>query len=260
MALLLRYPNLSTQDQLELYAEMFQDGDRSGYENLGNGDTSMVRTVTSNQFINGQGGDDMIIISGTTATDDTVYGGSGNDTIAGGRGNDTLRGGSGTDEIFGGSGADNIMGGSGADKLNGDNDGDPFTSHGVDTINGGSGSDRLYGGGAADILTGGSDADTFLFRVGIGSGNESQVGNADRITDFTAGDIIDVSAIDADGNSANGNSAFSLSATASTVAGSFWIESRADGQHVFFNINGGAADMEVIVQSSTALTVGDFAL
>jgi Ca2+-binding RTX toxin-like protein len=247
----LRYTTLSQQDLFEFYGELSQDNDRSGYQNLGDEGTFKLITATTNQFINAQGGDDTIIISGNTS--DTVYGGSGNDFIDGGRGNDTLRGGSG--------GNDTINGGSGNDFLAGDNDGVIYTQHGVDTIYGGSGNDTLYGGGQADILTGGSGADTFLYRVGFGAGNESQVGNADRITDFGAGDRIDVSTMDADGNSGNGNSAFTFSASASTTAGSYWIESRTDGQHVFFNVDGGtAAEMEVIVQTGATLTDASFIL
>jgi Ca2+-binding RTX toxin-like protein len=255
----LRYTTLSQQDLFEFYGELSQDNDRSGYQNLGDEGTFKLITATTNQFINAQGGDDTIIISGNTS--DTVYGGSGNDFIDGGRGNDTLRGGSGDDDILGSGGNDTINGGSGNDFLAGDNDGVIYTQHGVDTIHGGSGNDTLYGGGQADILTGGSGADTFLYRVGFGAGNESQVGNADRITDFGAGDRIDVSTMDADGNSGNGNSAFTFSASASTTAGSYWIESRTDGQHVFFNVDGGtAAEMEVIVQTGATLTDASFIL
>ena len=126
---------------------------------LGDGDNFIFRSATSDQFINAQGGDDDITLSGNT--NDTVLGGSGKDFIDGGAGSDTLSGGSGNDTIFGGAGADHISGGSGDDILNGDNDAVPSTQHGADTIFGGSGSDTIYGGGKADILTGGSSADTF---------------------------------------------------------------------------------------------------
>jgi Ca2+-binding RTX toxin-like protein len=254
MAITLRYPfPHSLQNFVESYTELFQDGDRTGYQNLGDDNDFMIQSSATNRFINAQGGDDIIDLGGSA--NDTVYGGSGNDNINGGGGSDTLRGGSGNDTIFGGAGADTISGGSGDDRLNGDNDAVSSTQHGVDVINGGSGNDTIYGGGAADILTGGTGSDTFLYTVGIGAGNESAVGNADRITDFGAGDVIDVRQIDADGNSANGNSAFQHSASASTSAGTYWIESRADGQHLFFNINGGAADMEIIVETSNALVL-----
>ena len=75
------------------------------------------------------------------------------------------------------------------------------------------------------------------------------------------GDKIDVSFMDADGNAGNGNGAFSFSANgASSQAGKFWFESHDDGQHVFFHINGGAADMEIILDNSHQFTVSDFIL
>jgi Ca2+-binding RTX toxin-like protein len=248
----------SPVDFSEYVSELHQDDDRSGFQNLGDGDNFIFRSATSDQFINAQGGDDDITLSGNT--NDTVLGGSGKDFIDGGAGSDTLSGGSGNDTIFGGAGADHISGGSGDDILNGDNDAVPSTQHGADTIFGGSGNDTIYGGGKADILTGGSGADTFLYKVGLGSENESSVGAADHITDFQAGDHIDVAFMDADGNAANGNSAFTLSSAADTHAGTFWIESHDDGQHVFFNINGGAADMEIVVENNYHLTTSDFHL
>ena len=198
------------------------------------------------------------LVSGNT--NDTIFGGSGNDFIDGGNGNDTLSGGSGNDTIFGGAGDDHISGGSGDDILNGDNDAVPSIYHGADTINGGGGNDTIYGGGKADILSGGTGNDTFVYKVGLGSENESR--SARRITSPTSrsGDHIDVSFMDADGNAANGNSAFTLSSTADTHAGTFWIESHDDGQHVFFNINGGAADMEIVVNNDHQLTTSDFHL
>jgi Ca2+-binding RTX toxin-like protein len=242
----------------EYLSELHQDDDRAGFQNLGAGDTFMFRTATADQFINAQGGDDDITVQGNT--NDTILGGSGKDFIDGGAGSDILGGGSGNDTIFGGAGDDRISGGSGNDVLNGDNDAVASTQHGVDTINGGGGDDTIYGGGKADILTGGTGNDTFLYKVGLGSENESKVGEADHITDFRVGDHIDVATMDADGNSANGNGAFTFSTAANTHAGTFWVESHDDGQHVFFNINGGAADMEIVVNSDHQLTTADFHL
>ena len=103
--------------------------------------------------------------------------------------------------------------------------------------------------------------DTFIYIVGLGTENESAVGAADHITDFQAGDIIDVSFMDANGSAANGNSPFMFSASgASTQAGTFWFEQHDDGQHVFFNINGGAADMEIISDNGHVFTAADFIL
>lgn len=244
-------------DWSEYLSELHQDDNRDGYVNMG-ADNDFYHSGSISQFINGQAGADFITLEGSSA--DTVYGGSGNDNIDGGGGNDTLRGGSGWDTIFGGAGSDTISGGSGNDYLAGDNDAVAFSLHGVDTMFGGSGDDTLYGGGKADIMSGGTGNDTFTYFVGLGTENESKVGAADHITDFQTGDKIDVSFMDADGNAANGNSAFTFSASASTQAGTCWVESHDDGQHVFFNINGGAADMEIISDDSHVFTASDFHL
>lgn len=251
------YQQPSRTDLAEFFNEMSQDDGLTGFQNLGSAGNVVTKAANVAQFINGQGGDDLIIVVGNT--NDTILGGSGSDTIDGGNGADTIKGGSGADHLFGGGGNDNLYGGSGDDTLVGDNDAIPFSLNGVDTLYGGGGNDVLYGGGKADILTGGTGSDTFLFKVGFGAQNESKVGEADTITDFQVGDRIDVSQIDANANVA-GNNAFTFSASPSTAAGTFFITTAEDGQHVFFNIDGGAADMEIIVHSSTALSVTDFIL
>lgn len=253
------YPT-NLHDYLEYISELSQDDARDGFQNFGAGDNFHLQlTGTAPKMINGQGGNDTIILDGNSA--DTVFGGSGNDTLDGGAGNDTLKGQEGEDHILGGAGADSISGGSDNDLLNGDNDAVDPSLHGIDTIYGGSGNDTLIGGGKADILTGGTGYDNFVYQVGLGTGNESKVGAADQITDFQVGDHIDVRTIDADGNAANGNSAFTFSSTgATTQAGKFWFEQHDDGQHVFFNINGGAADMEIISTNGHQFTTTDFLL
>jgi hypothetical protein len=48
----------------------------------------------------------------------------------------------------------------------------------------------------------------------------------------------------------------------STHPGTVGVEKHDDGQHVFANINGGAADMEIVVHEihNTILTASDFIL
>jgi Ca2+-binding RTX toxin-like protein len=249
------YP-FNIRDWSEYLSELRQDDNRDGYENMGS-DNFLYYSGSASQLINGQEGADTIILEGLH--NDTVYGGSGNDTIDGGAGRDTIYGGSGWDTLFGGAGRDTLWGGSGNDTLNGDNDAVEFSLHGVDTMNGGSGHDTLYGGGQADIMTGGSGNDTYIYKVGVGTQNESRVGAADHITDFQTGDKIDVSFMDANGGLA-GSPEFTLSNGASTQAGTYWFEQHDDGQHVFFNINGGAADMEIISDNGHVFVPEDFIL
>ncbi|MDH6269773.1 Ca2+-binding RTX toxin-like protein [Rhizobium sp. SG_E_25_P2] len=98
------------------------------------------------------------------AGDDIVTGNGGNDIIEGEKGVDTLTGGAGRDFLIGGAGADNLTGGAGHDQL-----------------------------------SGGQGADVFVFASGDMS---TGLAAADVIYDFSgsAGDIIDLSAIDANSN------------------------------------------------------------
>ncbi|WP_284246369.1 calcium-binding protein, partial [Methylobacterium haplocladii] len=94
--------------------------------------------------------------------------------INGGSGNDTLRGNGGNDTIYGGAGNDYISGGAGDDVLIG--------GPGTDTIYGGAGADRFVFQSVADFGPAGA-LDSFEFIAGDG-------------------DLIDLSAIDANTNAA----------------------------------------------------------
>jgi Ca2+-binding RTX toxin-like protein len=81
--------------------------------------------------------------------------------------------------------ADFLLGTSAADSINGAGGNDSiYGAAGNDTINGGTGDDVISGGAGNDTLTGGGGNDTFLFKLGDGT---------DVITDFAAGDGVDVS-------------------------------------------------------------------
>lgn len=86
--------------------------------------------------------------------------------ITGDSTNDTLVGDAGPNAIYGMDGDDTLIGTGGSDHLFG-----------------GSGNDTISGGLAADTLTGGSGNDTFVFASGDGN---------DTITDFEAGDVLDL--------------------------------------------------------------------
>lgn len=162
--------------------------------------------------------------------DDSLTGGAGDDTLIGGEGNDRLTGSAGADRMDGGAGddlysvddpgdviveaadggidsvsstvsyvlpdnvekitlsgtaaidaggnalANSITGNSGANVLSG--------GAGADTIVANAGADTLDGGAGADRLTGGTGADRFVFQAGEAAG--------DTITDFAAGDVIEL--------------------------------------------------------------------
>ena len=164
------------------------------------------------------------------AGDDVLRGGDGGDRLYGGDGNDILEGGAGADVLSGSYGYDTVTyarseQGVIADLANSANNaggaaGDLFSSienltgsvygdvlrgnqvnnildggkgndrlygfDGNDTINGGDGNDLIDGGARKDILTGGAGDDTFYFA------NLAEAG--DTITDFSAGDMIALSA------------------------------------------------------------------
>ena len=154
-------------------------------------------------FLYGWSGSDVLVGEGGA---DELWGGEDSDFLYGWAGDDLLVGETGDDELWGGEGRDVLHGSAGTDLLVGE--------AGDDDLRGDDGNDRLVGGAGADRLQGGAGADTFVFQD-IG---HSGPGAADRILDFGAGDIIDLSGIDADAGLA-GDQAFSLVGAFSNRAG-----------------------------------------
>ncbi|MEZ6855098.1 calcium-binding protein, partial [Halodesulfovibrio aestuarii] len=99
-------------------------------------------------IINGNGGDDFIMMSGSAMN--IIDGGLGADKIFTGTGDDILYGGAGDDIITSGTGVDYLNGGSGADTL---------TAQGEATFVGGVGD---------DVMLGGYFGDTYVFNKGDG--------------------------------------------------------------------------------------------
>ena len=135
-------------------------------------------------FIWGEGGNDLL---GGAAGNDTMLGGFGRDVLGGAAGDDLAIGGRGQDVVFGAAGEDLIFGSGGADTLYGGDDADTISGGGGDdALFGGSGADRLNGALGDDVLTGGVGPDSFVFVNRFG---------ADRITDFRANDVIDLTRV-----------------------------------------------------------------
>jgi hypothetical protein len=110
-------------------------------------------------------------------------------------------------------------------------------------------------------LKGGGGNDSFAYA----SVTDSTVagGGRDTIADFSAGDRIDLSAIDADGKPANGNSSFTFAAGGFTgKAGEVAVVALANGyQGVYLDINGDKTpDAIIVVLSDHSLAAGDFVL
>jgi Ca2+-binding RTX toxin-like protein len=123
------------------------------------------------------------------------------------------------------------------------------------------GDDILSGGVGADVLKGGAGNDNFVY-TSIADSTVAASGK-DTIADFTAGDKIDLSAIDADGNDANGDTAFSFGTGGFTGhAGEVRIVDFHSGtQGVYLDTDGDKiADSIINVVSDHALTATDFLL
>ena len=156
----------------------------------GDGDDTLTGGI-GDDTLNGNAGAD--ILSGNSGHDvinggignDLIHGGSGNDSITAGTGNDTVNGNSGEDTIFGNGGDDVINGGGGNDDINGGGGADIISGgHGHDALFGSAGDDMISGNTGNDLLTGGNGHDVFIFEQSSGF---------DTITDFSAGDKIDLS-------------------------------------------------------------------
>jgi serralysin len=264
----------------------------------------------------GGGGNDVIIGNGV---DNILLGNAGNDSIEGRVGNDTINGGLGADSMVGGVGNDFYfvdnggdlvaeLVGEGTDTVSssisytlGDNVDNLIltdsatngTGNALDNVitgnalanvlSGGAGNDRLIGGDGVDSLIGGAGNDIF-----VGEINATKVASKDgpisldRILDFTAGDILDLSGIDAntllDGDQAftlvNGAKANNAGELAIRTFGNMNAAENALGMDldgvegaspfagkvtvVFGNVDGGEHDFAMVFVNNTPLTVTDF--
>jgi len=145
--------------------------------------------------------------------------------------------------VYSGAGNDTIIGGAGAD-----------------TLMGLGGTDMLRGGLGADVLRGGSDNDVFDYDSVL----DSYAGSMDLIYDFSAGDRIDLSTIDAD-NTLGGDQAFTfIGAAAFTAAGQVRAVGGGTTWMVQADVDGdGTADLTIAVEhpfTSFTLTGASFIL
>jgi Ca2+-binding RTX toxin-like protein len=158
-------------------------------------------------------------MNGTDANPDHIFGLAGNDTIIGYGGNDILEGGDGND-----------------------------------SLDGGEGDDVLIGGKGADTMTGGDGNDTFRFTAL----NESSPKAMDLITDLQAGDVIDLSAIDADTTQA-GDQAFVQVSAFDHHAGELTLtyNSSTNQTTLAVDVNGdGKADFALLITGQESSTAG----
>ncbi len=215
---------------------------------------------------------------------DTLDGAAGNDVLEGGADNDVLNGGAGHDRLDGGTGADAMTGGAGIDTYVVDNAGDTvveLAGDGTDTVEasithtlaanvenlvltggaaingtgnslgnsltGNGAANVLSSGGGSDTMTGGLGGDTFRFdQDDIGAGLV-----VDRVLDltFADGDVIDLSAIDAD-SVTGGDQAFAFVAKFSGAAGQAVLTYAAASNLTTLNVDldgDGVADYRIIL-------------
>ena len=245
--------------------------------------------------LTGGSGDDQLF-GGTY--DDVLYGGTGNDMLDGGGSRDELYGGIGNDVLTGGGSHDQLYGGEGDDTFVasiGDRAdiyvGDDGTGNvGVDTLDmsaitanimvdfragftqssqtwrdtiteienvvTGSGDDTIVANEVVNVMDGGDGNDIFRFQT-------SDDANGDTIMNFVAGDMIDLSFIDANGAAA-GDGAFTLGTGGLTGAGQLSVsyEARDDGTYAVIegSTTSAAADFTLNVKTDLTLTTSDFGL
>jgi Ca2+-binding RTX toxin-like protein len=132
---------------------------------------------------------------------------------------------------------------------------------GIDGITGGSGNDVISGGGGADTLTGGAGNDSFVYDAAA----DAPVGGGDSIMDFSRGDRIDLSSMDADPSTAEIEDAFTFIGRAPFHghAGELRVEGRGGNWIVSGDLDGDrVADFEILVyaDSPRPLLASDFLL
>jgi Ca2+-binding RTX toxin-like protein len=132
------------------------------------------------------------------------------------------------------------------------NHGDGFTGGSLwETIYGYAGDDRIDGGAGSDWLHGGTGNDTFVFTSTAHSSSAAR----DRIADLSAGDRIDLSAIDANLSLA-GDQAFSRVGGAFTGAGQLRLVLDGGSTRLELNTDEDAA-AEAIVMLTGIHTAAD---
>jgi len=257
----------------------------------GNALANMLKGNAGNNTLNGRAGDDLLFGNGGN---DILYGGEGlhRDRMLGGAGDDvyhvdsiysrvfettTLSSGvdaGGFDRVVSSvsySIADGLDGRQFIEKLRliGTEDIDA-TGNGLDNIligndgnnaiSGRAGDDLIIGGEGQDTLTGGSGSDTFQFADLDFGGNT--VLTADVITDFGAGDVIDLRFVDAiPGTLANDRFAFIGSGAFNGVRGELRFEQFGGDTYVQGDTNGDRySDFVIRLSGAHTLVAADFML
>jgi Ca2+-binding RTX toxin-like protein len=238
--------------------------------------------LAGNDILKALGGND--VLNGGKGAD-TMYGGAGNDTYVvdstgdkvielAGEGIETVKASISytlaanvENLLLTGSSATNGTGNDLANKVTGNAAANTLSGMGgKDTILGGGGNDTIIGGAGMDTVTGGLGNDIFVFASADLSSKTSS--GADTIVDFTAGDKIDLSQIDAlvsaSGYGASGNQAFHFIGTNSFhnhTGGELRYVVTGGNTYVYGNVNGDTvADFCIKLDGVHTLSASDFVL
>jgi Ca2+-binding RTX toxin-like protein len=130
---------------------------------LGDAEANFLSPWRGDDFLNGRGGDDHLIVLGDNRRGsgiDRLSGGQGDDLLEADRGDDYVGGGPDSDRLFGYFGADRLSGGPGDDSLRG--------GPGEDTMRGGAGADEFHAReGFRDFLEGDGGVDSAQIDGGL---------------------------------------------------------------------------------------------
>ena len=173
---------LQTIDARSTSGGLTLDSDVASDQNIfgGSGDDDF-KSGSGNDRLFGNAGDDVLTAG---SGDNRVFGGMGDDDITSEQGNDVIGGGAGNDTIDSGSGNDRVRGGDGDDRVSaGDGADRVFGEGGDDVLRGNGGNDTIGGGAGNDRLFGGGDDDTLI----TGAGDDTLTGGGGRDLFFVAG-------------------------------------------------------------------------
>ncbi|MBU8540642.1 M10 family metallopeptidase C-terminal domain-containing protein [Falsiroseomonas tokyonensis] len=209
--------------------------------------------------------------------DNHLFGGLDMDSLQGFDGNDTLEGGAGADELIGGAGSDfasyrSALAGVVVDltlsrMATGDAMDDTFLS--IENLEGSAFGDVLVGNGLANVLVGGLGKDTLMGGEGADLFVYTQASDSlatsigrDVITDWSAGDRIDVSGFDAN-TGLNGFQSFIYRGTTTkyteAAAGELWSYVWGGHTYVIGGVDAGKTrDFQIELSGVHNLQMSDF--